>query len=403
MIREGLRLSLKPVYQPVSRVSGFYAPRKITFGLNALDRIGSEAKFAGGEDRALIVSDPSLRVMGALNNVGDGLKKEGFEVEVYDEVEPEPRIEVVEKVAELARRDRFDVVIGVGGGSVMDTAKVASMSASNPGSVESYFGVNLVKKRGAPLVCLPTTAGTGSEVTMYAVITVGDEKRVITSPYIIPDVAVVDPMLTLTMPPNLTAGSGMDALSHAIESMISIEATPLTDAIALEAVKLIFDHLRTAYHKGTDLEARCHMSLAANMAGFPLCNAKMVLGHSISQTFGPPYGVPHGVSNGITLPYVMKFYVPAAADKLALIAKATGEDVKDLSAGQAATKAVKAVKMLADDLAIPSSLKDVGVPKDRLPALAELCLNRWPRPNSPIKLTKENVLKVFEEVWGGRL
>jgi len=396
-------LNSQSVCQPIFRISGFYAPRKVTFGLNALDRVGSEAKFAGGKDRALVMSDPSLRAMGVVNKVEERLKKEGFEVEVYDKVEPEPRIEVVEEVAESARKERFDVVIGVGGGSVMDTAKVASMSISNPGSVETYFGVNLVKERGAPLICLPTTAGTGSEVTMYAVITVGDEKRAITSPYIIPDVAVVDPMLTMTMPSNLTAGSGMDALSHAIESMISIEATPLTDAIALEAVKLIFNHLRTAYHKGTDLEARYYMSLAANMAGFSLCNAKMVLGHSISQTFGPSYRVPHGISNGITLPYIMKFYVPAAADKLALIVKATGEDVEGLSTRQAATKAVKAVKILADDLGIPSSLKDVGVPKNRVPALAEICFNLWPRPNSPIKLTKEAVLKVFEEMWEGRL
>ncbi len=396
-------MSSRSVYQPIFRTSGFYAPRKVTFGLNALDRVGVEAKFAGGEEKALVVSDPSLRALGVVNRVEDRLKKEGFEVEVYDEVEPEPQIEVVEEVAESARRGGFDVVISVGGGSVMDVAKVASMSISNPGSVESYFGVNLVKGRGTPLVCLPTTAGTGSEVSMYAVITVGDEKKAITSPYIIPDVAVVDPMLTVTMPPSLTAGSGMDALSHAIESMISIEATPLTDAIALKAVKLIFNHLRTAYYEGADLGARCYMSLAANMAGFSLCNGKMVLGHSISQTFGPPYKVPHGISNGITLPYVMKFYVPAAADKLALIAKAVGEDVEGLSVRQAARKAIKAVKMLANDLSIPHSLKDVGVPKDRVPALAKICFNQWPRPNSPIKLTKEVVLKVFEEMWEGRL
>ena len=173
-------------------------------------------------------------------------------------------------------------VIGFGGGSCLDAAKVASIANKNPGYIGNYLGLNLVREKGANIICIPTTASTGSEVTKYAVMTYGKEKRTMTSYYIIPDIAIVDPELTLTMPPKLTAGTGIDALSHAIEAYLSTWSNPILDSIALTAISLIFKYLRKAYRDGGNLEARYYMSMVATATGIPLCSAGVLVGHSIA-------------------------------------------------------------------------------------------------------------------------
>lgn len=396
-------MSFPLLYPLLFKSTEVHMPRKIIISLKSLERLGKEVKYLGDNSKILIVTDKSVKSAGAPEKAVNILKAEGFDPYLLDSAEPEPRIEVLEEMSHFAREGGFDIVVGIGGGSVMDTSKLLAASITNPGNLCDYIGPNLVKKRGVPTICVPTTAGTGSEVSQFAVFTFDNKKRTCGSPNIIPDVALVDPILTISMPPSTTAGSGMDALAHAVESLISTEANPLTDAFAFLAIKLVLTYLRRAYFKPNDIEARYNMSLAATIAGVPLCNAKMVIGHSISQTFGPAYKVPHGISNAITLPYVMKFYIPAACDKLAQIVFENDSDAVHLTSRETALKAVKAVKTLADDINIPASLKDFGIPQENLPKMAEDVLLNFPRPNSPIDMNKDGVLKILQWMYKGEI
>ncbi|MCD6503911.1 iron-containing alcohol dehydrogenase [Candidatus Bathyarchaeota archaeon] len=378
-----------------------YSPKKIVVGLDAVNVCVQEFELKAGMN-VLIVTDKGVQDAGIVKRITDELEDADVSFDVYDGVEADPKLSNAEEVAEKARGGNYDAVIGLGGGSSMDMAKVASLSVSNPGRIEVYVGVDTVKHKGLPLYCIPTTAGTGSEVTRVAVVTVGKIKRAIVSSKIVPDVALVDPKLTVSMPPKVTVGSGLDALSHAVEAILSLDANPMTIALGLEAVRLISENLRVAYCDGRNVEARYHMSLAATMAGLSFNGPGLVHGHSIAQTFGPLYGVPHGLSCAMTLPYIMEFYLPAVPERLAWIAEAMGEDVYGLSLREAGKLAVEAVYELCVELDVPS-LKDVGVEKERIPEIAEFCVREWVRPNSPRLLKREDAIKILEKMWEGEL
>ncbi len=277
----------------------------------------------------------------------------------------------------------------------MDTAKVASFSVANPGNIENYLGRGLIRYRGLPLICIPTTSGTGSEITVSAVFSVGNMKRFFASPHIVPDAAIVDPSLTVSLPPKATAGSGLDALSHAIEGIISLNSTSLTQAIGLEAIKLISNNIRRAYYNGRDLEARYNMSFAATMAGLSFSEPGVIHGHSIAQTFGPIYNVPHGLSCAMTLPFIMEFYKSAVPDKLSKIAESLGVDTTRLTDSEASEAAIHTVHEINEDLEIPS-LKSVGADRKDFMKIAKDCVKSWVRPNSPKQLTEKAVIQILE-------
>jgi len=386
----------------MNQTTAFVSPRKIIFGVGSRGNLREEIRSLGGS-RPLIVTYPKTATVASIAEVLRSLESDGMEIHVYEKAEPEPRIEVAEDLAQYTRAGEFDSIVGIGGGSAMDLAKIASMSVRNPGQVRDYLGVNLLHRKGAPLICMPTTSGTGSEVTMFSVLTVGGKKMDVVSPHILPDVALMDPVLTVTMPPELTAGTGMDALSQAVETVTSLAATPLTDALALKAIQLVGNSLRAAYAKGDSLKARSEMALAATLSGLAFGSGKLTLGHSLAQTFGPLREIPHGVSCGIALPYVMEFYLPTIPEKLSMIAEAMRMETRGISAREAGIKAIQFVKKLAADIGIPSTLRDVGFDRDQLPLLAETCVKEWPRPNSPRDLTKQSVLEVIEKMWEGRI
>jgi len=390
------------VYPSMNQATTFVSPRKIVFGVGSRGNLREEIRSLGGF-RPLIVTYPKTTTVTSIAEVLRSLESDGMEIHVYEKAEPEPRIEVAEDLAQYARAGKFDSIVGIGGGSAMDLAKIASMSVTNPDQVRDYLGVDLLHRRGAPLICMPTTSGTGSEVTLFSVLTVGGKKMDVVSPHILPDVALVDPVLTVTMPPELTAGTGMDALSQAVETVTSLAATPLTDALALKAIQLVGNSLRAAYAKGDSLKARSEMALAATLSGLAFGSGKLTLGHSLAQTFGPLRKIPHGVSCGIALPYVMEFYLPTIPEKLSMIAEAMRIETRGISAREAGIEAIRFVKELAEDIGIPSTLRDVGFDRDQLPLLAETCVKEWPRPNSPRDLTKQSVLEVIEKMWEGRI
>jgi len=391
---------MSSVEKLLSRILIYSFPRRIAFGLNSTDNIADEVKALNGRN-VLFLTDPVIAKTDAFAKIERKLEAAGISFSLYDKVEPEPSLALAEEVAELARSKNFDAVLAVGGGSTMDMGKVAALSLTNPGRIESYIGMNLVKSRGTPLICVPTTSGSGSEVTQFAVLKLGEKKRSIISRNIVPESVILDPALTLSMPPKVTANSGVDALSHAVEAVLSMDASPLTDALAFQAINLIARNIRTAYREGSNIEARSAMHLAATVSGIAFTNARLVVGHSIAQTFAPMFNVPHGQSCAMTLPYAMEFYLSTIPERLALIAIAMDESAIGLEVEKAAKKTVHTVRKLVEDLNIPLSLKEVGVPEEKLSILAELCIKDWPRPNSPRPLTKEAVLEVFERMWKG--
>ncbi|MEM2750365.1 MAG: iron-containing alcohol dehydrogenase [Nitrososphaerales archaeon] len=397
---------LYSLYRLISSATYFYAPKKIIFELNSSLKLSNELQLLGvGKDsRVLMVIDPAIKSLDQTVKVLKSLNESGFIIDIYSDIEYEPTIECAKRAAEYVRKGDFKAIVGIGGGSTLDVAKIATVAKDNPDKdIEEFIGMDKVTKRPTPLIAIPTTAGTGSEVSRYTVFTKGVGKVGINGVHIIPDIAIVDPVLTFTMPPKVTAGTGLDALSHAIEAMISIDATLLSDALALQSVELVFKYLRRAYYKGSDVEARYFLSVAATTAGIPLNISRVLLGHSMSQTFGPMQKIHHGAGCGMVLPYVMEFYLSAVPEKLAAIAKAAGVDISGLSVWEAAKASIKATWELVKDLDVPLSLKEVGISKADLETLAERTIKEWPRPNSPIELTKERVLKVYEEMYEGKL
>jgi alcohol dehydrogenase len=397
-----MRLPHNIPYQSLKQTTTYLSPRRIIFGVGSRTGLPKEIKELSGS-RPLIVTHQETALSADIADLIKMLRSVGIDPHVHSESEPEPSLNAAEELAAHTRSGNYDLVIGLGGGSVMDLAKIASLSTTNPGEIKNYLGIERVPKKGVPLICMPTTSGTGSEVTIFSVLTLDSKKRGVTTHHNLPDVALIDPALTVTMPPSLTASTGMDALSQAIEPITSLAATPMTDALALTAIDLVGKWLKVAYSNGSDIEARTGMSMAATLSGLAFGNGKLTLGHSLSQTFGPVKKISHGVSCGIALPYIMEFYLPVIPERLSLIAAAMGVDVSGISVKEAAAEAIRMVKRLSDDVGIPASLRQMGFDKAELPMIAETCVKEQPRPNSPREMTKESVLEVLERLWEGKV
>lgn len=375
----------------------YFLPTKLSFGFGSLDGLGAEAK-ALAASKALVVTDKVMVKTGIVQKVTDRL---GIPFDVYDEVEAEPRIEVAQGAADRVRSGRYDLVVGVGGGSSMDMAKAAAGFATNQGAARAFVGNNLFPRKPLPSIMIPTTAGTGAELTVTSMVTVDGHKQWINSPLLLPSVAVVDPELTMSMPQGVTAATGMDALCHNTEAYLSSLASPITDSAALEGVKLIVQNLEKAYDSGGDRMAREGMSLGALMGGIAL-QAKMVYGHSIGYTVATRYRLAHGVSCGLPLPYVISNYAVACAPKMSRLAEAFG--VGPVSDPPELGKAVGRRAMeIAAHLKIPTTLKELGVPEADLQGLAEECVTMYPRPNSPLVFDARSMASLYRRMWDGTL
>jgi alcohol dehydrogenase class IV len=375
----------------------FYLPTKLTFGFGTLDGIGVEAKGLGAS-KALIVTDKVMVKTGIAQRVTERL---GTKFDVYDEVEAEPRIEVAQAVADRVRSSRYDLVVGVGGGSSMDMAKVAAGLATNRGQAKSFVGNNLFSKKPLPSIMVPTTAGTGAEITVTSMVTVDGHKQWINSPLLLPSVAVVDPELTMSMPQGVTAATGMDALCHNTEAYLSDLASPITDSAAIEGIGLIVRNLEGAFDSGGDRIAREAMSLGALMGGIAL-QARMVYGHSIGYTIATRFRLPHGVSCGLPLPYIISNYAVACGPKMKKLAEAYGVDTEEEPSKLGMAIAQKAMRM-ATHLKIPTTLKELGVAERDLPQLAEECVGLYPRPNSPLVFDVRSMTRLYRRMWEGDL
>ena len=389
---------MNKAFYEINKIGNFFSPKKIVLGQNIVKNVGDEIK-ALGRSKAFIVTDPGIVSAGYATLVEDALHAAQIKAGIFDKVEPEPPARIVDECAKMIRDGRYEVVVGLGGGSSLDVAKGAAIMATNPGVILDYAGIDTVQKPGVPTILIPTTAGTGSEVTRSIVVTDEREntKKSIASSFAIPEVAMLDPLLTLSMPPQVTANTGMDALVHAIESYVSATTTPFAEILALEAVRLIAHNLPLAYSKGSNVTARFNMLLAANIAGLAFASSRLGAVHGLAYILGTEYHLPHGRANAIMLPHVMNFNKTGGLEKFGKIAEAMGENVEGLSAYQAAERSVEAVKNLLNAVQIPFRLSQYGISRDHLPKLVEGGMKqaRLFIPN-PRDLTQKDVESIYE-------
>ena len=385
----------------MSTLFTFTGAKKIVFGRGSFAGLAEQLRELGGS-RPLIVVDRSLAVAGMAEKISSLLDKEGVRFSLFDRVEGEPPLEVADEGADVAAKTKADCVVGIGGGSAMDTAKAIAVLAKNRAKAVDFLGLNKIHAPGLPKIMVPTTAGTGSEVTFTSVFIRKDlkKKEGMNSPHLYPEVALLDPELTLTLPPEATASTGLDALCHAIESYTSVTASPMSEMVSREAIGLISENLRTCVHNGSNLDAREAMLLGSLYAGLGLANAGVTAVHSLSYPLGGRYGVPHGLANTILLPHVMAFNLPGALEKFALVAEAMGEAVGDMPVREAAYLAVEAVEALIGDCGITKTLKDFGVKENDFPEMAQAAMTvARPLANNPRKMTIEDAVEIYTEAF----
>jgi alcohol dehydrogenase len=379
----------------------FTGAKRIVFGRAAFDGLAGQVRDLKGS-RPFVVVDGNLAATGIPDRLEALLTDAGLKPVLFDRAEAEPRLELADAGAQAALKAKCDLVVGVGGGSAMDLAKAVAVIAANRGRAADYLGLGKVPGPGLPTIMVPTTAGTGSEVTFTAVFMrkTLKKKEGINSPYLYPDVALLDPLLTLSLPPGPTATTGIDALCHAIESFTSINASPMSELLSLEAIGLIAENLRTCVHDGGNVEAREQMLLGSLYAGLGLANAGVTAVHSLSYPLGGRYGIPHGMANTLLLPAVMAYNLPGALEKFTIIAEAMGEIPDDLPLREAACLAIEAVETLIEDCGITETLGDFDVREEDFPALAEAALTvTRPLANNPRKVTREDAIQIYRDAF----
>ena len=370
----------------------------IEYGAGVADAAGEKAKELG-ITKALLVTDKGLRKTEVFLRLEDKLGNAGVKTQVFDGVSANPRVADVEAGTKAYQDAGCDGLIAIGGGSPMDTAKAIGIVVTNGGSIRDYEGLHKVRKPLPPLVAIPTTAGTASEASMWSVITDPDRhyKMSIASVFQAPKVALVDPLTTVSMPPAITAATGMDALTHAIEAYVSRFCEPISDALAETAISLISDSLRQATANGEDLEARDKMMLASLIAGIAFNNSGVGVAHALAMPLGGYYDVPHGVANAILLPPTMEYNLMAHPRKFARIAELMGENIEGLAPMDAARKGVEAVRKLSADLKIPS-LRDVGIKEEHVPVIAHAAYEDPARVThlNPIEPSEQDLISILQ-------
>ena len=378
--------------------TSFNTVRRIVSGCGCLENLGDEIKRIPGK-KALVITDPGIKAAGLLDVMAKALESANIPYLFFAEVEPEPSIEVV--AASLAAAKAFgpDVIIGFGGGSSLDISKITSVMLTNDGPIEKYFGMELVPNPGIPLVLIPTTAGTGSEMTSICVLsdTKNKVKKGIVSEYMFARVVLLDPLLTIGLPPAVTAMTGMDALVHAIESYTGVRATVFTDTLNLQAIQMVAANLRKAYANGDNREARENMLYASCLAGMAFSNTQNGLDHALALAIGGKFHLPHGLLTAFILPWVMEYNLPANPQKFIQIARAFGENTDGLPEIEAARLSVKAIKSLLTDMDISYKLSQYNIPREEIPGLAKAAIGAVRLiSNNPRKATEKDVIKLLE-------
>ncbi len=378
----------------------YFLPTTNYFGRGSVKVVGEKAKLLGGT-KVLVVTDGFLSQLsgGPVEQVLELLKAEGIESVIYDKVEPNPKDTNVSDGLKIYQEEKCDMIITVGGGSPHDCGKGIGIAATHEGDLYDYAGIDTLENPLPPIIAVNTTAGTASEITRHAVITNTKLKikYVIVSWRNTPLVSINDPLLMLGKPAALTAATGMDALTHAVESYITLGANPVTDAAAIQAMKLISNNLRQVVANGQNIEARENMAHASLLAGMAFNNSGLGYVHAMAHQLGGLYDMPHGVANAVLLPHVARYNLISNPKKYADMAGFLGENIEGLSVMEAADKTIEALRRLSSDVGIPSGLKELGVKEEDFEYMAEMALKDGNAGTNPISGTKEDIIKIFKE------
>ncbi|WP_210468023.1 iron-containing alcohol dehydrogenase [Sporosarcina sp. 6E9] len=383
----------------------FRSPGVLRFGNGAISSIKEEIEKLKVK-KVCIISDKGLERVGLVQKVINLLDPIGITITTFTELEGEPSFQLVEQASKMVKEKQCDLVIGIGGGSALDVAKVAAALGDKEELIPYLSGAQTIEGRNIHCILLPTTSGTGSEVTMNAIF--GDKeqgvKRGIVSPALLPDIAIIDPELTISCPPTVTAASGIDAFTHALESYISVNATPLTKIYAEKAMKLFPIYITKAVHNGVDIEARSGMSWVSVLAGVTLANAGVGAVHALAYPLGGTYSIEHGVANALLMPFVFKVIGKTCVNEMVNVASFL--QLGDFSSNryQALDTVVDYLFGLLEELNLPTSLKELDVTEESLPLLAEQAskVNRL-LANTPYRLSQEKILAIYKNAYNGNV
>jgi len=377
-------------------------PTRIDFGCGSIAGLADIVRQCKGT-KAFVVIDPGLKGAGLAERITAPLEAAKMSYIVYDEISREPGLKIADRGLKLAKKFGADCVIGAGGGSAMDVAKAIGILLTNGGKAEDYLGLGKIKKAGVPKIMVPTTAGTGAEVTFTAVFInekTGSKGGMNGDP-LYPDAAVLDPELTLSLPPSVTAATGIDAFTHALEAYVSTQSHAISDMYALEAIGQISTNLPKAYANGGNVEARSNMLLASLLAGKALATAGVGLVHAMSYPLGGMYHTPHGLANAVLLPYVVDYNIIGNPEKFADVAEIMGYETDGLPLIEGGRRAVEAVFNLNNEVGIPDNLADLGIDRTKIPEMAKIALTvTRPVENNPRKPTLDDVIAVYEAAFG---
>jgi alcohol dehydrogenase class IV len=378
------------------------AAPEILFGMGSIAELGKRVKSLGAE-KVMIVTDEGVAGAGILDRVRGILEKSEIACSVFTKVQKEPSIENVEIAFQEASKGDYQALIGLGGGSPIDVAKMVSILLKHGGDVRNYMGIDRIPGRGIPTIMIPTTAGTGSEVSKFAILDNSQTKTKLgaVSLHLIANLALIDPELTVTMPPSVTASTGADAFIHAVEGYVAVKSTPLSDMMALEAVRIIYENLPVAFADGENMTARYYMSYGSMLGGIVLNLAGASSSHALGYPIGSLYHVPHGVGCMLTFLVIMEYFAMASVHKFARMAQAMGVRTEGMSLRQAAEQAVEEMRKLTDYIEIPHKLSAINMDRTLIESFAKSVVANQQRllTNGPRKLTEKDIRTIYERSY----
>jgi alcohol dehydrogenase class IV len=374
--------------------------KKLVSGVNSIDNLNNIVK-EFNTDTVLIVTDMGFWNTGLVEKPKSILEKSDIKVDIINDVPAEPELEQVIRIFDRIKDKKYGMLIGMGGGSVMDVTKLLSVMMTNDMHIEGMIGVEKIPQKGVTTLMIPTTAGTGSEATPNAIVSIPEQelKVGIVSKWLVPDYVILDPVMTLKLPPSVTASTGMDALTHALECYISKKANPMSDIFALKAINLICGGIEKVYAKGDDLEARHDMLLGSYLGGMCIASSSTAAVHALAYPLGGKFKIPHGISNAMLLHHVMEFNRDAIEERLKDVAVQMGIDTTAISAQEAAGKVIERLKELSGILNIPSSLKTFGVTEGDLNQMVEAA-SKVTRllDNNPKRMSLEDIENIYKKL-----
>ncbi|MBU0663217.1 MAG: iron-containing alcohol dehydrogenase [Proteobacteria bacterium] len=378
-------------------------PTRIQFGVGSISSLGRTVQDFNGSNVFLVI-DPGLVKAGIASQITAPLDAAAIPYTLYDNIDPEPGLKLADKGYKIAKAKGCDCVIGAGGGSAMDVAKAVAILLTNGGKAADYLGLDKIPKAGAAKIMIPTSAGTGAEVTFTAVFInekTGSKGGMNGAP-LYPEAAILDPALTLSLPPQVTAYTGIDALTHALEAYTSSQAHIISEMYSLEAIDLISRNLPKAYANGTNLEARSAMLMGSLLGGKALATAGVGLVHAMAYPMGGMFGIAHGLANAVLLPYVVEYNLIGNMEKFAILAGVLGKKTEEMTIREAAERCVEALFELNADVGIPGTLQDLDIPVDQLPEMARIALTvTRPVENNPRKPTLDDVINIYQMAFEG--